>query len=199
MILAVHALVRNATARTTVVACSHGTTTARTIHRRTIMLCVLLDGIVGYMRLRILVLLSWKTSIRLRARLTGVAPLLHLITRLPRTLVSNGSIGSVFASSASLCAYESLYITVRSESCTSAVVNGSLARLPPPDTHFDGSNFNLSNNLLTMDPDWAVPNPRESLNFDLAPSSPAFAMGFQRIPSECFGPWRCGASANCPC
>jgi hypothetical protein len=47
--------------------------------------------------------------------------------------------------------------------------------------------FNYSNNLVTLDPGWASADPRGSLNFTLALDSPAFALGFQRIPMECIG------------
>lgn len=59
---------------------------------------------------------------------------------------------------------------------------------PPPQVTFPGQ-FNISNNLVTGgDPGWANADPRGTLNFTLSPSSPAWALGFVKIPSECFGP-----------
>jgi hypothetical protein len=62
--------------------------------------------------------------------------------------------------------------------------------LGPPADVFNGSNFNVSNNWVTLDPGFAAADPRGELNFQLRQDSPAYgAMGFQRIPMECFGPW----------
>lgn len=63
----------------------------------------------------------------------------------------------------------------------------------PPSAPFNNSNFNVTNNLVTQDPGWAVPDPRAALNFQLAADSPAYVLGFRRIPTECFGP-----GARCP-
>lgn len=52
------------------------------------------------------------------------------------------------------------------------------------------------------DPGWVVPDPRAALNFQLADDSPLYALGFARIPMECFGPDACvqpeGAGAAYP-
>jgi len=68
---------------------------------------------------------------------------------------------------------------------------------PPPPVYFPGQ-FNVSNNLVTGgDPGWASSDPRGTLNFTLAPDSPAWALGFVRIPTECFGPGlRCPGEPN---
>ena len=179
--------------RSTAAACSLGITTAKTTPRPTTMRCVRWVGTEGYTPLPTQTSRSWRISIRTRVLRTGAALPLHSITHLPPTLVRE------FCVSLRQCIVQMCRSLNALFALHSTVVNGSLALLPPPSTHFNGSNFNLSNNLLTMDPGWAVPDPRATLNFDLAPSSPAFAMGFQRIPSECFGPWRCGASEECPC
>jgi hypothetical protein len=43
---------------------------------------------------------------------------------------------------------------------------------------------------VNKDPHFASPDPRKNLDFQLADDSPAYALGFQRIPMELFGPWR---------
>lgn len=77
---------------------------------------------------------------------------------------------------------------------TNVLVNVStVMEYPPPNTLFNASGFNVTNNLVTQDPGWADPDPRASLNFQLAPTSPAYALGFVRIPMECFGMCACGS------
>jgi len=74
---------------------------------------------------------------------------------------------------------------------TNIFVNVStLMTYPPPSSGFPASKFNITNNLVNQDPHFAASDPRGDLNFQLAPDSPAYAMGFQRIPMECFGPWQ---------
>jgi hypothetical protein len=65
----------------------------------------------------------------------------------------------------------------------------------PPQHIFNSSNFNVSNNLVNIDPLFAagsIEAARATLNFQLSPESPAYTKldpPFQRIPMECFGPW----------
>jgi len=66
-----------------------------------------------------------------------------------------------------------------------------VARFPPSDTLFDSSNFNISLNLVNEDPHFVSSDPRGTLNFQIKDDSPAFALGFQKIHMECFGPWKC--------
>ena len=63
--------------------------------------------------------------------------------------------------------------------------------LGPPESVFAGANFNVSCNLVNVDPHFEAADPRAELNFQLRSDSPAYApaVGFQRIPMECFGPW----------
>lgn len=74
-------------------------------------------------------------------------------------------------------------------------VNCSLfAVFPPPSANFNVSaGFIIENNLegLDVDPGFESSDPRATLDFQLLPSSPMYALGFQRIPMECFGPWAC--------
>ena len=62
---------------------------------------------------------------------------------------------------------------------------------PPPADAFNPGAFNVSKNLVNVDPHFEAADPRGALNFQLREDSPAYApaMGFQRIPMECFGPW----------
>ena len=66
----------------------------------------------------------------------------------------------------------------------------------PPATAFDPGNFNVTGNLVNVDPLFeagSAAKARETLNFQLRSDSPAYAAGFERIPMECFGPWSgCG-------
>ena len=71
---------------------------------------------------------------------------------------------------------------------TNVVVGAAQLLTPPPAPFFAPAMFNVSGNLVTAgDPGWASADPRGTLNFSLAPDSPAFALGFVQIP-ECFGP-----------
>lgn len=72
-----------------------------------------------------------------------------------------------------------------------AVNVSALLDPPVPSAHFPASNFNVSNNLLNVDPRFVVPDPRAALDFRLQPDSPAYTQldpPFQEIP-WCFGPW----------
>lgn len=72
---------------------------------------------------------------------------------------------------------------------TNVIVNATaVMTYPPAHISMPRGGFNVSNNLVTDDPGFADADPRRSLNFTLAPDSPAFQLGFQRIPMECFGP-----------
>jgi hypothetical protein len=74
---------------------------------------------------------------------------------------------------------------------TNVVVGAAAVFTPPPPPFAFPGQFNNSNNLVTMgDPGWASADPRGDLDFSLRTDSPAWALGFQRIPSECFGPGR---------
>ena len=73
---------------------------------------------------------------------------------------------------------------------TNVIVGAEQVLTPPPAPYFFSAMFNVSNNLVTADPGWANADARGSLNFTLAPGSPAWALGFERIPTECFGPGR---------
>jgi hypothetical protein len=44
---------------------------------------------------------------------------------------------------------------------------------------------------VNVDPLFVSADPRGTLNFQLQDDSPAYALGFQRIAMECFGPWQC--------
>ena len=66
-----------------------------------------------------------------------------------------------------------------------------VARLPPPDTEFPAAAFNISSNLVNEDPRFVAADPRAELNFQIADDSPAYALGFEHIDMQCFGPWRC--------
>lgn len=62
---------------------------------------------------------------------------------------------------------------------------------PVPSAHFPASNFNISNNLINVDPLFVSPDPRTALDFRLRLDSPAYTQlnpPFQEIP-WCFGPW----------
>ena len=63
--------------------------------------------------------------------------------------------------------------------------------MAPPASVFNPANFNVSNNWVTQDPHFVAADPRGTLNFQLRDDSPAYApaMGFQKIPMQCFGPW----------
>ena len=54
--------------------------------------------------------------------------------------------------------------------------------------------YRISANLVNPKggPGFASPDPRGALDFQLAADSPAYSMGFQRIPMERFGPWAGG-------
>jgi hypothetical protein len=74
---------------------------------------------------------------------------------------------------------------------TNVVANCSaLAVLPPPAANFSASNFEFARNYVVADPGWAAADPRGSLNFTLAPNSPAFELGFVAIDTDAIGPWR---------
>lgn len=65
---------------------------------------------------------------------------------------------------------------------------GAAGVLTPPPPPFDvAAMFNITNNLQTEDPGWASADARGTLDFQLRADSPAYAMGFARIPMECFG------------
>ena len=74
-------------------------------------------------------------------------------------------------------------------------LSGPVLMGPPADV-FDPANFNVSANLVNVDPLFAAGSAaaaRATLNFQLRSDSPAYAAGFERIPMECFGPWSgCG-------
>jgi hypothetical protein len=71
------------------------------------------------------------------------------------------------------------------------LVNVSVAvNFPPPSTNFSSANFNVSSNWEGLDPGFEDADPRVSLNFQLRDDSPVYALGFKRIPMECFGPWK---------
>ena len=75
---------------------------------------------------------------------------------------------------------------------TNVIVGAAQVLTPPPAPIYLPAMFNVTNNLVTADPGWASEDPRGSLNFSLAADSPAWALGFQRIPTECIGQWlRC--------
>ena len=69
-------------------------------------------------------------------------------------------------------------------------LSGEVFLGPPPEV-FDPALFNVSSNLVNVDPRFAAADPRAALDFQLRDDSPAYApaVGFQRIPMECFGPW----------
>jgi hypothetical protein len=72
---------------------------------------------------------------------------------------------------------------------TNVVVGATALFTPPPEKYVFPGQFNISNNLVTMgDPGWANEDPRGNLDFTLRADSPAWALGFQRIPTECMGP-----------
>ena len=50
--------------------------------------------------------------------------------------------------------------------------------------------YHIASNLVNRDPHFASKDPRSTLDFQLAENSPAYEMGFERIPMERFGPWR---------
>jgi len=61
---------------------------------------------------------------------------------------------------------------------------------------FDPSNFNISGQWTGLDPGFAAGSPaaaRASMDFQLAADSPVYAAlpRFQRIPTECMGPYAC--------
>lgn len=64
-------------------------------------------------------------------------------------------------------------------------------RYPPADTLFDAGHFNVSSNLVGADPHFVSADPCGTLNFQIGDDSPAYALGFQHIDMQCFGPWRC--------
>ena len=68
--------------------------------------------------------------------------------------------------------------------------------MAPPAAAFDPGNFNVSRNLVNVDPLFArgsLAAARAARDFQLRDDSPAYAAGFARIPMECFGPWSgCG-------
>lgn len=68
--------------------------------------------------------------------------------------------------------------------CSQVLMQNLPASFPP-------SRFNLTLNLLNEDPHFVEADPRGTLNFQLRDDSPAYALGFTRIPMECFGPWKC--------
>ena len=71
---------------------------------------------------------------------------------------------------------------------TNVIVGAMDVFTPPPPQYLFPGQFNNSNNLVTAgDPGWANKDPRGNLDFTLNNDSPAWALGFQRIPSECFG------------
>lgn len=71
---------------------------------------------------------------------------------------------------------------------TNVIYNASgVMTYPPPSAGIPDAAFNISNNLVNIDPHFVDPEPRASLNFQLRDDSPAYALGFQRIPMECFG------------
>jgi hypothetical protein len=67
------------------------------------------------------------------------------------------------------------------------IVGAATIFSPPPAPFYFPAMALIENNLETLDPGWEVPDPRAALNFQLAATSPAYALGFQRIPTECFG------------
>ena len=74
---------------------------------------------------------------------------------------------------------------------TNVIVGAQQVLTPPPPPFYFAAMFNVSNNLVTEgDPGWSSADPRGSLDFTLSPASPAWALGFERIPTECFGPGR---------
>jgi hypothetical protein len=77
------------------------------------------------------------------------------------------------------------------EVSTNVIVGAAEVLTPPPAPFYLAAMFNVTNNLVTAgDPGWASADPRGTLDFSLAASSPAWALGFERIPAECFGPGR---------
>ena len=50
--------------------------------------------------------------------------------------------------------------------------------------------YHIASNLVNRDPQFASQDPRSTLDFQLAENSPAYEMGFERIPMERLGPWR---------
>lgn len=68
------------------------------------------------------------------------------------------------------------------------MVNITLAMVyPPPSAGFDPRNFNVSANLVNVDPHFVEADPRSTLDFQIRSDSPAYSLGFSRIPMECFG------------
>jgi hypothetical protein len=60
---------------------------------------------------------------------------------------------------------------------------------PPTTANFSLTNFEFARNYVTVDPGFAASDPRGTLNFTLAPSSPAFQLGFVAIDTTAMGPW----------
>jgi hypothetical protein len=58
-------------------------------------------------------------------------------------------------------------------------------------TLWPASRVNTSANWVGMDPGFVDADPRSTLNFQLKDDSPLYALGFVRIPMECFGPDVC--------
>lgn len=59
---------------------------------------------------------------------------------------------------------------------------------------FDPSRFNTTGQWDGADPGFEAGSPaaaRATLNFQLLDTSPAYAMGFTKIPMQCFGPYAC--------
>jgi len=66
----------------------------------------------------------------------------------------------------------------------------TLMQFPPPSSDFPPAAFNITSNLVNVDPLFVSPDPRGDLNFTLTPESPAWGVGFTPIPQECMGRWR---------